>query len=105
MTNREKFINYVKNGGKEFFCSPQIGAGAGFDTMLAGKTWMSHTTMQDTVNATKLFDMVPLFNFGIPALSSLTEEFKEESTVTISHGGKRRTVDTVFSCKKGTLRS
>lgn len=105
MTNREKFINYVKNGGKEFICSPQIGAGAGFDTMLAGKTWMSHTTMQDTVNATKLFDMVPLFNFGIPALSSLTEEFKEESTVTISHGGKRRTVDTVFSCKKGTLRS
>lgn len=105
MTNREKFINYVKYGGNELICSPQIGAGAGFDTRLAGKTWMTQTTMQDTVNATKMFDMVPLYNFGIPALSSLTDEFKEESTVTISHEGKRRTTDTVFTCKKGTLHS
>ncbi|MBE6731112.1 MAG: hypothetical protein E7564_05445 [Ruminococcaceae bacterium] len=105
MTNREKFLNYVKNGGNELICSPQIGAGAGFDTRLANKTWMTQTTMQDTINATKMFDMVPLYNFGLPALSSLTSEFKEESTTTISHEGKRRTIETTFSCKKGTLRS
>ena len=105
MTNREKFINYVKNGGKEFICSPQIGAGAGFDTMLAGKTWMSHTTMQDTVNATKMFDMIPLFNFGLPALSSLHSDYEEKSTVTMSHEGKRRNISTVFNSPIGTLHS
>ena len=35
MTNRERFINYIKNGEGKFICSPQIGAGAGFDTKLA----------------------------------------------------------------------
>ena len=63
MTNREKFLNYVKNGGNELICSPQIGAGAGFDTRLANKTWMTQTTMQDTINATKMFDMVPLYRW------------------------------------------
>jgi len=65
MNNRKKFVDYVKNGGEKF-CSPQIGAGAGFDTKLAGKEWVSETTPEDTIAATQQFDMVPLFNFGLP---------------------------------------
>lgn len=64
MTKREQFIDYVKNGGKQF-CSPQIGAGAGFDTRLAGKTWIGDTTFEDTKAAIDRFDIVPLFNFGL----------------------------------------
>ena len=51
MTNRQKLLNYIKNGGDEFICSPQIGAGAGFDTKMAGKTWFSQTTHEDTKRA------------------------------------------------------
>lgn len=69
-TNREKYINYVKNGGK-MFASPQIGAGAGFDTKLAGKEWISQTTFDDLKNACKKFNMTPLYNFGMIDLSSL----------------------------------
>ena len=69
MTSREKLIDYVKNGGKEFLCSPQIGAGAGFDTKLAGKTWIGETTLEDTRRAWEMFDVVPLYNFGLPDIS------------------------------------
>ena len=37
MTQKQKFINYVKNGGEKPICSLQIGAGAGFDSKLVGK--------------------------------------------------------------------
>ncbi len=63
MTPREKFINYVKNGGKEFICSPQIGAGAGFDAKMSGKTWYSDATYLDTKAVCQKFDMVPLLYF------------------------------------------
>ncbi|GHT95371.1 hypothetical protein FACS1894141_3840 [Spirochaetia bacterium] len=70
MTKREQFINYVKQGGEKPIASPQIGAGAGFDAKLAGK---KSASMQDTVNAAELFDMLPLYNFGLDfsALSPL----------------------------------
>lgn len=64
MNKRERFLDYVKNGGAPI-CSPQIGAGAGFDTKLAGKEWMSQTTLEDTINAVERFDILPLFNVGI----------------------------------------
>lgn len=51
MTAREQLISYVKNGGEKFLCSPQIGAGAGFDTKLAGKSWIGDTTLEDTRRA------------------------------------------------------
>ena len=49
MTKRETFIDYVKNGGDKIICSPQIGAGAGFDTVMSGKKWRSDTTIDDMV--------------------------------------------------------
>jgi hypothetical protein len=70
MTNREKFKNYVKEGGA-MFASPQIGAGAGFDAKLAGKEWLSQATFEDTRNARKKFNMTPLYNFGMIDLGSL----------------------------------
>ena len=78
MTNREKLIRYIKYGGDAFICSPQIGAGAGFDTKLAGKTWFSSTTPEDTRRACETFDMVPLYNFGLPDLVPLTRDIRRE---------------------------
>ena len=65
MDKRNIFVNYIKNGGEKF-CSPQIGAGAGFDSKLAGKEWISETTLEDTLAAVKKFDIIPLVNIGCP---------------------------------------
>ena len=71
MTKKEIFVDYVKNGNRgRCICSPQIGAGAGFDTKLAGKEWISDTTFEDTLNAALRFDMVPLFNVGMIGFDS-----------------------------------
>jgi hypothetical protein len=70
MTKRQQFIDYVKHGGGAV-CSPQIGAGAGFDTRLAGKEWVSQTTFQDTLDAMTRFDILPLLNIGCPYESAL----------------------------------
>ena len=70
MLARHKFIEYVKNGGSEPFVSLQIGAGAGFDTKLAGKRWNSETTLEDTLNAYEIVGCEPLFNIGLPDLSA-----------------------------------
>lgn len=66
MTNRQLFVDYVKRGGERHICSPQIGAGAGFDTKMAGKQWIGETTLEDTIACTQRFDMVPLINIGLP---------------------------------------
>ncbi len=63
MTKREQFVSYVKQGG-EPICSPQIGAGAGFDARLAGKEWLTEVTFEDTLGACERFDMVPMINMG-----------------------------------------
>lgn len=63
MNKREVFNDYVKNGGEKF-CSPQIGAGAGFDTKFAGKEWICETTFEDTISTVESFDIVPLLNTG-----------------------------------------
>ncbi|MBQ4573620.1 MAG: hypothetical protein IJA85_00305 [Clostridia bacterium] len=105
MTNRELFKNYVKNGGKDFICSPQIGAGAGFDTRLAGKTWMTATTMEDTVNACRQFDMIPLYNLGLPDVSQLVSSVQITGEMTESEGGKRKNYNNTFKCPLGELYS
>jgi hypothetical protein len=81
MTNREILINYVKNGGDKFICYPQIGAGAGFDTKMSGKTWYSETTYEDTKAVSEMFDMVPLYNFGLPNLACFTKDIHWEINV------------------------
>lgn len=103
MTNRETLLHYVKNGGDMFFCSPQIGAGAGFDTKMVGKTWFSSTTCEDTIRACKAFDMVPLYNFGLWDLTVLTKDvgWKHEP-VTVNESG-RRFYKSILVTPKGSL--
>lgn len=104
MTNREIFKNYVKNGGS-FICSPQIGAGAGFDTRLAGKTWTTSTTMEDTIAACRMFDIIPLFNMGMCDLTTLVDDYSVSSTMEVSKGGKRKTYRNTFHTPYGELYS
>jgi len=87
MTKRDIFVDYVKNGGEKF-CSPQIGAGAGFDTKLAEKEWISETTLDDTLNAIEMFDIVPLVNVGCP-YESCVKRFRWEGYMTESSGDRR----------------
>lgn len=47
MTMRERFLDHIRNGEGRPFVSLRIGAGAGFDTKLAGKEWASETTVED----------------------------------------------------------
>lgn len=69
MTKREQFVDYVRNGGDPV-CSPQIGAGAGFDSKLAGKETIWDTSVEDTIAAVERFDMLPLVNVGLPDWSA-----------------------------------
>lgn len=92
MTARQQYLSYVRQGG-DFFCSPQIGAGAGFDAKLAGKTWLSETTTEDTIKACRQFDMLPLFNFPLPDLSCLCDSLRWETvSEALLPDGKRHTV-------------
>jgi hypothetical protein len=93
MTARERFIEYVKNGGDEPFVSFQIGAGAGFDCKLAGKEWVSEGTLDDTIRAYEIVGSEPLFNVGLPDMGQVVEELKwqekfentEELRITYRH--------------------
>ncbi|MEN6315079.1 MAG: uroporphyrinogen decarboxylase family protein [Clostridiaceae bacterium] len=69
MSKKDEFINYVRNGGGSI-CSPQIGAGAGFDTKLQKKRWISDTTLDDTISAVEMFNMHPLLNAALCDLGS-----------------------------------
>lgn len=103
MTNRNILIEYVKNGGEKFLCSPQIGAGAGFDTKLAGKTWITETTLEDTIRACKKFDMVPLYNFGVPDLAEKARGITSKGNSSIE--GNRRIYSGRLITSKGELSS
>lgn len=48
MTAREQLISYVKNGREKISLLPSDRRGAGFDTKLAGKSWIGDTTLEDT---------------------------------------------------------
>lgn len=103
MTNRETLIRYIKYGGDEFICSPQIGAGAGFDTKLVGKTWFSSTTPEDTRRACEMFDMVPLYNFGLPDLVPLTRDIRREDAPLEIGANGRHIYKSSFITPLGTL--
>lgn len=105
MTNRGILKNYIRNGGDRFLCSPQIGAGAGFDARLSGKTWLSDVGIEDTIAVCRRFDMVPLYNFGLPDLTRFADGVSVTGSMEESHGGKRRTHRTVFHTPKGDLHS
>ena len=88
MTKRDKFLGYVRNGG-DIFCSPQIGGGAGFDTRLAGKEWVSGTNLSDTMTVIEQFDILPLLNVGLcdlgecnPALAWKEKVTKDKDRIT-----------------------
>lgn len=105
MTNRDKFKDYVKNGGK-YFCSPQIGAGAGFDAKIAGKTWLSQATIEDTVNACRRFDMIPLYNMGMVDFVPLINADiirRENMPVEYLNDNKRRKYRSILKTPKGDL--
>jgi len=74
MSFRQTFIDYVKNGDSKPFVSLQIGAGAGFDTKLAGKQWNSETTLEDTIAAYEIVGCDPLYNIGLPAFDNIVPE-------------------------------
>lgn len=66
MSVRKDFLDYVKQGGNDPVVSMQIGAGAGFDTKLAGKEWVSETTLDDLILAYEKTECLPLFNIPLP---------------------------------------
>lgn len=103
MTNRELLKDYIINGGKDFIASPQIGAGAGFDAKIAGKEWLSDATFEDTKKACEMFDMIPLYNFGLPDLSSLIDGFYYKSISSIIDERGRKKYETQFVTPKGNL--
>ena len=73
MTDREIFIDYVKNGGKKQLCSPQIGCGAGYDAKIIGKRFCSEAGLEDTMAVNKRYNMLPLYNIGLDPLMHCTE--------------------------------
>jgi hypothetical protein len=90
LTNRERFIEYVKHGGDEFICSPQIGAGAGFDARLSGKAWISEVTQADTKRVCETFEMTPLYNAGLPGFPLLGADASIETEKSWDDVKKRR---------------
>jgi hypothetical protein len=78
MNSKDKFIDYVVNGGGEPFVSLQIGAGAGFDTKLAGKLWNSETSVDDTIEAYEKTECEPLINIGLPDAGEFNEALRRE---------------------------
>ena len=105
MRNRGILKNYIRNGGDRFLCSPQIGAGAGFDARLSGKTWLSDVGIEDTIAVCRRFDMIPLYNFGLPDLTRFADGVSVTGSMEESHSGKRRTHRAVFHTPKGDLHS
>ena len=103
MTNRETLLQYIKHGGEKFICSPQIGAGAGFDARLSGKTWLGEATLDDTRKVCEMFDMVPLYNMGIGDPMKLIPDVSVTGTVTWSENQTRKTTLNILRTPRGEL--
>ena len=88
MTAREKFIDYVINGGDKPLVSLQIGAGAGFDCKLAGKEWISDGTLDDTINAYNIVGGDVLLNIALPDAGRLVPELAWHSDMKINGNNK-----------------
>ena len=65
MTKREIFIDYVRNGGERLVCSPQIGAGAGYDAKISGRRYCGEASAEDTIAVNGRYDTLPLYNAGL----------------------------------------
>ncbi len=89
MTRRERFLEYIRNGGERPFVSLQIGAGAGFDTKLAGKEWVSDTTVEDTMHAYETVGGDALINLPLPDLGQAVPERAWKSETSDADGEKR----------------
>lgn len=76
MTKREQFLNYVRNGDSVPRVSMQIGGGAGFDTKLAGKVWVSETTLEETLAAAEQIGGDILMNVGLPNFGVYNSELE-----------------------------
>jgi len=74
MTMRARFLDHIRNGAGRPFVSLQIGAGAGFDTKLAGKEWASETTVEDTIRAYETVGGDGLINVGLPDFGLVAPE-------------------------------
>jgi len=88
MNTREKFINYVKNGGDKPFVSFQIGAGAGFDCKLAGKEWITDGTLDDTIKAYQIVGGEPFFNIAMPSFNEVIPELNWKTDCEIIDNNK-----------------
>lgn len=89
-TQRDRFLSFIRHGGAHPFVSLQIGAGAGFDTKLAGKEWVSETTLEDTLHAYEIVGGAALINLGLPDLGQAVPELAWK-TETWESGGEKRT--------------
>lgn len=102
MNIREKFINYVKNGGSEPFVSLQIGAGAGFDVKLAGKVWNSEGTLEDTIRAYEIVECDALYNIGLPDFQKAVPALRRK--VETEDRGSERVTESVLETPYGPLK-
>ncbi len=101
MGARQKFLDYIRYGGDEPFVSLQIGAGAGFDTKLAGKIWNSETTIDDTIDAYHKVECEPLINIGLPDVGKFNPAMAK--TQTIRNGEKERVIEAHLDTPYGQL--
>ncbi|MCE5198959.1 MAG: uroporphyrinogen decarboxylase family protein [Armatimonadota bacterium] len=101
MDNRRRFIDYVKNGGSPI-CSPQIGAGAGFDTKMAGKEWVTQTSIEDTIAVVEQFDIVPLITAGLCDFGACNPELIWKQ-IKCEQNGDRISGEYAFETPYGTL--
>jgi hypothetical protein len=88
-TRRERFVGFIRHGGDQPFVSLQIGAGAGFDTKLAGKEWVSETTLEDTMRAYETVGGDALINLGLPDLGQVVPELAWKSKASETDGERR----------------
>ncbi len=79
MSKRFNFLDYIKNGGNKPFVSLQIGGGAGFDTKLAGKKWITETTIMDTIRAYETVGCEPLINIPLCEFDKFIPELKRQT--------------------------
>lgn len=102
MHPRERFLDYVRHGSDRPYVSLQIGAGAGFDTKLAGKEWNSETTLTDTIRAYEIVGCDPLLNMALPAPDNIVPELTW--THTKERQGDARITHSVLDTPFGQLK-